>query len=288
MFSHVFILANSGVENMNCDSEDVNLVHWTCAVPSSYIETLMLLLTGDLAYNSVSVGSERMTLSLIFGFFMTVFFLNISIAVITDAYNDAKSSESRAFTRNRLAFAAGSQSLVSVLIYQHFWKGLLRNRERIATASRPEQSNLESNIENGQDRLSFEVFPDWKCLEESKGEDKQVLYWWFVSWEDHELPSLAVRLRVFFKRASLDEIFYPGDSFESLLMGVQRREKDKTSMLLSFGARIMSYLLFIIFSVSLLVVFLAGSFTLGLLWPEKMRDLLFDEDIHEKDKKAEK
>jgi hypothetical protein len=77
-----------------------------------------------LSINSeVSDGSERLIPSLLYGAGMGVLILNISIAVITDAYNDAKTYDSRAFTRNQLAFASGSQSTLLVMLFQFFFTG---------------------------------------------------------------------------------------------------------------------------------------------------------------------
>lgn len=299
-FSHVFILASSGKENLNCDSDDINLVDWTCRIPSSYLKTVKLLLTGDLAYDNESAGPEKMTPTILFGFFMGIVFLNISIAVITDTYNKVQVSESRAFTRNRLSFAAGSQTLVSILLINYLWKGItcsgnslrlwkskkVKFEERARNSKHISLQSMMKREEINKGRIAFEVFPEWSFLEQQKGEDSLVLNWWFVPWDDnHPLPPLCVRLKVFFKRSSLNDIFFPGDSFESLLMGVSQHE-DKTKSLVSFlAARVISYLLFFILTSAVLIVFIAGSVSFGLLWPDEMRDFLFNEKICDDDEK---
>lgn len=127
MFAHVFILANAGNNDFLCSAgEGSDLLDWTCTISASYFETIILLLTGEMAFSNREDGFANMAPSMLFGFAMGVLFLNISIAVITDAYNDVKVYESKRFTRNRLAFAAGSQSLLSIILYQRFCED--RNR----------------------------------------------------------------------------------------------------------------------------------------------------------------
>ena len=268
LFSHVFILANAGSNDLICASnQDVD---WTCTISGSYFETVILLLTGELAFTNQSDGFVNMTPSILFGFAMGIFFLNISIAVITDAYNDVKTFESKRFTRNRLAFAAGSQSLLSILLIQRF---CFRRKRWSTMASR--KSGRSDEIK----RIHFGTFLDWKLLENLSEEDQHVLKWWFESWSnDNQVPPAFTRMKVFFRLASFDEIAFPGKTFENILIGLKHRQTN-SSILSSIFVRISSYILFLILVVCTLIAFIAGCISFGLLWPGFMRDSLFLEKI---------
>lgn len=272
LFSHVFILANAGSNELLCSpNQDVD---WTCTISSSYFETVILLLTGELAFINQSDGFANMAPSMLFGFAMGILFLNISIAVITDAYNDVKTFESKRFTRNRLAFAAGSQSLLSILLFQRFCVG--RKRWSIMTI---EKSGRSDEIK----RIDFGTFPDWKLLKNLSLEEQYVLKWWFESWtNDNQLPPLLTRMNVFFRLASFDEIFFPGKTFENILVGLKHRQRN-SSILSSIFVRVSSYILFLVLGVCTLIAFIAGCISFGLLWPQFMRESLFLETIESKD-----
>jgi hypothetical protein len=64
---------------------------------------------------------------------------------------------------------------------------------------------------------------DWDSLE---GDEKDVLTWWFKPWRyAKEKPPLAARMKVFFKKASFDEIIFPGGSFERILTVWEKGKK---------------------------------------------------------------
>ena len=262
-------MANVGDKSLLCNTGDAELDDWTCSIPSSYVETTVLFLTAGLAYDTRSAGTEKISFSILFGFAIGVVFLNISIAVITDVYNQAKVYESRAFTRKRLAFAAGSQSLISIMIFN------------MVCVDENNESSGAPHRNNRKPRISFNQFPDWEVLENfDSDEEKAVLQWWFRSWEKpskYPTPNLALRLKVFFQKASYEEIMFPGLSFEQLLKASRHRE-NKKQVLLSILARIASYSLFTLNVSTVLIVFCAGCLSFGLLWPPIMREHLFHEE----------
>lgn len=139
---------------------------------------------------------------------------------------------------------------------------------------------LRSFEEQELSRICFEMFPDWSYMETLPDPDQYVLKWWFESWNDENTkPPLSLRMKVFFQRASVDEILFPGKPFESFLIGLKHR-KESTSIILSIIARVASYLLFFIIWSCLLVVFIAGCLSFGLLWPSFMRETLFLEAVY--------
>jgi hypothetical protein len=275
MYVHIFLLASAGDESMLCGSSDATLRDWSCDISTSYLQVMSLLLTDDLAYSEASDGVEKLLPSYLFAAGMGILFLNISIAVITDAYNEAKIHESKAFTRNRLAFASGSQSLLSVVLFRKIFRNNIDETSQYRRKFKPEV-----------ERISFVLNKDldWDSL---KGDEKEVLTWWFNPWTFargsllNKPPLLAVRLKVFFNKASFDEIFFPGRSFERVLMGVG--QKNRLLAHQAIIARMASYLLFFVCLLTFLLVFFAGCLSFGILWPQSMKKVLLVEDVDDED-----
>ena len=281
MFSHVFVIANAGKENLNCESSMANddtlgqsRMDWSCKIPTTYFETAALLMTGDLAYDDSSTGLENLLPSLFFGFAMGIIFLNISIAVITDAYYEVQNHETIAFTKNRLAFAVGSESLISVMLLQRLLRNTFLNR-MITDIKEIDSDKAQSY------QLPYGILEQRLILDELSGEDYNVLKWWFELWEDvHERPSTLSRIKVYFRRASWEELIFPGKTFESfVILGLKHREKIKNSLASRILARLSSYVLCFTLWLAIFVIFLAGCLSFGFLWPEKMREVLFLDEV---------
>ena len=106
--------------------------------------------------------------------------------------------------------------------------------------------------------------------------EKQIFFrWWFDQGKNIQLspPSLKLRLKYFFTRASLNEIMFPAKEFENVVMGIQYNKRGEGYTLL--WARLLSYVLAAVTIIIVIAMFALGTVTFGLCWHPKMKQNLF-------------
>ena len=134
--------------------------------------------------------------------------------------------------------------------------------------------DLEERFVQRPNRTSFKNYSSAAYLALQDEERRNFFMWWFDgATSSSEVPNLKDRLWYFFRRASWDEIAFPGQAFENVVLGIKYNGEGKG---LSFiFARLWSFVLIIVNTLIILVIFLSGLASFGLLWPNIIKEQLF-------------
>jgi len=176
-----------------------------------------------------------------------------------------------AFWENRLSITTEMEALISVY-GAIFWKE--------STDSEVHETEVHKNQCDNR-RLNFSVVPS---VMPSQEDITPFFNWWFSHINSGcERPTLMTRIRTFYSYSQWDDIVYPGIVLERILYGLKYNAELTT---VKSGKRIpwilskclftfVSYLLFLIHVVVIVVVFIFGFFSLGHFWPRSMKKRLF-------------
>lgn len=112
-------------------------------------------------------------------------------------------------------------------------------------------------------RFTFSKAEKYKIFPE---DDDMIREWWLGTGE--RVPPVSTRMRYFFKWAPIREIAVPGRELERALGG---HSKDHESYWVRLGTYVVCPMILLL----ILIVFLLGVGTFGLLWPRDMREIIF-------------
>lgn len=295
---------------VNDNSTPNQELNWTCNLSSSYAQTFSILITSNWSFLDEEAEGFQTSISYAFAFIVGILLLNVLIAVINNAFSTIERSGDLEYWRYRLSFENETQFLYSigvtfirplkrvmcdgfsllfkyksVNVTEHDTKknkeNKLPQRPRLGAENRVNsmrdyfftESSFEDPMYQTVTRIRFDNFSldQFNVLLES--DQKQFFEWWYNCNENSEIPSFKCRLLYYFTRASWDEIIFPGQSFENIIMGIKFRE-DGSGMRFIF-ARIFSYMLFILNIIILIMLFIVGMLTFGICWPMRMKERLF-------------
>lgn len=288
------------VNDENFDRE----LNWTCNLSSSYAQTFSILITSNWSFLDEEAEGFQTSISYAFAFIVGILLLNVLIAIINNAFSNIERSGDLEYWRYRLSFENETQLLYSIgatfvrplgrivcegwtLLFQDGLKSVSSKKKK-AFNRRPKlepeiRSNSirdyffsESSIRDLKDiaisRIRFDTFSihEFNTLEDY--EQNLFFNWWF-DYPDSYLPSIKQRLWYYFTRASWDEIIFPAQSFENILIGIRFHEEG--SGIRFVIARTLTYFSFMLNIIMLVVLFMLGLFTFGICWPRKMKERLF-------------
>jgi len=270
--------------NANYDNEDMddfeeneefdNKGGWACTLTGSLTHTFEMFVDPGIP-SGVPIG-----ISLAFAFVMSVFLLNILIAVISTKFDEVINDSRSAFLIERLVVVDDCQNYREMF----FWKKW--EEEEYNRFCKYEKSDDE------QVRFDFNCLMETMTWRSLKVEDQDFFHWWYGK-DRHtdSCPPPLKRLSYFFQRSRYKDILYPGVVFQNILLGRDR----------SFAAPewyknvfcfFTSFVLMVVSNFLIAVVFLAGLLSLGILWPKDMKEKLFTlshlDDENERSQNLEK
>ena len=294
----------------NGDSNPNQELNWTCNLSSSYAQTFSILITSNWSFLDEEAEGFQTSISYAFAFIVGILLLNVLIAVINNAFSTIERSGDLEYWRYRLSFENETQFLYSIgVTFVRPLKRVIRNgfsllfKHRSVTITdhdtkknkEKKQSHrpkfgVENRVNSMRDyfftessfkdpthqtvtRIRFDAFSRDQFNKLLEGDQKQFFKWWYNCNGYSEMPPFNCRLWYYFTRASWDEIIFPGQSFENIVMGINFRE-DGSGMRFIF-ARMFSYVIFILNIILLIVLFIMGMLTFGICWPMKMKERLF-------------
>jgi ankyrin repeat protein len=256
-FGNMFYIARL-VEDRECispDDESGLLEGWFCTVQDSYFTTFTMFLSTDWVYFNRPAISLSIVLAYLFALVTGILLMNILIAEISNVYTDMREKGRLAFWSNRLS---------CVVEISHSFSGILRLEAKNLTKRPKDEKTL------AQGRIIFSNISTWIYRELDKTtEEEKIFFLWFLRAKDVEKPNFISRMRVFLRRASIEDILFPGKAFERVV-------SDNTlfsRVLLSISYPIIPFLL--------TIQFLLGCVSFGLLWPYWMKKMMFAAPIAE-------
>ncbi len=228
-----------------------------------------------------------------FAFVVGLLLLNIVIAVVSNIFTAVQASAERAFWMNRINIVCEIDSMLTLFNKLHqSIVGCFQNRNSLRKLREACRSCSNANTKFA--RFSFAIPPGND--EELQALPSGVGKWWFRSQE--VAPSIYFRMWTFYSFALWREILFPDAEFEAVLLGRNVKSESGGSTIemfdyvrdmrnlpesrtlgttiVLFCARIMSWLFFIVHMVFVLLVFLIGLGTFGILWSPAMKDYLFN------------
>lgn len=220
-----------------------------------------------------------------------ILLLNILIAVVSNVFQRVQLGGQKAFWLKRLDLFIQLQSLMSKTLRSRIFKWinikfgyeyeiLVLEDSRISFKWKKLDMRRERN-------RTFKFFEDHKTKffeDHKRGHPKrdkkfELFLKWFYDIDDSNLdtptPRWHIRLFYYFSRASWDEIMFPGDEFEKLVLGIKFHDKVGKNLKWFPTHYILSYLTCLLSVVAVILVFTLGVVTFGLCWPTPIRSYLF-------------
>jgi hypothetical protein len=277
-------------------------IDWTCNLSSSYSQTFSILITSNWSFLDDEAEGFQTIISYAFAFIVGILLLNILIAIISDAFSEIERRGDLEYWKYRLNFEHETQRAYTVVlscvrpIKQTLVEGsiILMKKDKAVPARTISQAPKRGL---GKKSISVRDYFFTKDLEEpdevqpriSFSDDSFITYeklsgidihfffqWWFDRDSGSHTnipPPLKIRLWYFFKRASYEEIIYPGKTFENVVMGIKYNEEGSGESFVI--TRLFTFLLIFVNTIIMIGVFLLGLVTFGLCWPGKIRERLF-------------
>merc|ERR1740124_221853 len=128
-------------------------------------------------------------------------------------------------------------------------------------------------LEHKHERMDLSIFKPPHMWDKVKEADKPFLHYWYGKIEKNKPPSSFFRLKFFMTKSCLKDIFIPGNVFENVVLGYDRSHKLSKSE--RFCILPFSVLFMVVSNSVLLVVFILGWMSCGLLWPKTLKRYLF-------------
>ncbi len=233
---------------------------WTCTLGDTYFMTFASIVTGHWRFMEQPSGSAMTVLSFALAV-VTVLLLFTSLVGQVFSLNDELYDIARvSFWTTRLSTMIEISDFNETLCCCYCQCCC---RPELAVDDSPHWKVENKDQVTPKSRFGFDKAEKYRSFPE---DDDLMREWWIG--DDDRVPTLRNRAMYFMKWAPLSEILVPGRVAERMLSG---HPKDAESYLW----RVLSYILCPFLLVLLLIVFVLGLATLGLLWPTDMKKLIF-------------
>jgi len=234
--------------------------------------------SGDEDHLSQMVGNQQIVVSAMFAIIVGILLLNILIGVVSSVFDEVKSLSEDAFWKARMSFMIEICTIRKMLCFNSSSTNTPisgpKLSERDITKMKSERQIIGRN--------SFAKYDDEWMMTKCPEKDKQTFFkWWYYSWMcEMDRPPLSTRLWYYYTYASVGELLLPGDVFICILFGLKYDalvDDDRNHFHIgrSLCGRIISYMHFVLGIILVVVIFILGSVTFGLLWPLELKEFLF-------------
>ena len=213
-----------------------------------------------------------------------ILLLNILIAVVSNVFQRVQLGGQKAFWLKRLDLFIQFHTLRSRIFkwinsrISSQWTKLDMSRERNRTKKLDMRRERNRTFKFFEDHKT-KFFEDHKRGHPKRDKKFELFLKWFYDIDDSNLdtptPRWHIRLFYYFSRASWDEIMFPGDEFEKLVLGIKFHDKVGKNLKWFPTHYILSYLTCLLSVVAVILVFTLGVVTFGLCWPTPIRSYLF-------------
>merc|ERR1740124_1599331 len=198
MFAHAFRAMHFEETCIKTDLDLPSVDGWkSCStIGQSYTQALIWLLSSDTWDFTEGAG---LVLTCIYALIMGVILLNMIIAIVNDIFTKVQNEAQTAFWENRLSTTIEIEAMLG--IYTPLDKYLKKTFKFSETT-----------------RFNFLVASSQSA---DVGNSKSFFNWWFspVAMSD-KIPTLRMRLQAFYSYSLWDDIIYPGEVLERILLGV--------------------------------------------------------------------
>ena len=237
---------------------------WTCSLGDTYFMTFSSILNGHWRFMQQPSGSPMTILSFTLGLFTILFLFTSLIGQVVSLNDRIQEHGMVSFWRNRLTTIIEISDFNEIFGCGCCKKDLAHNERGLTVdgdKDRLTAENEETNIPIS--RFTFSKAEKYRSFPE---DEDNVRDWWMGN--EERVPPFKSRMRYFVTWAPVSEIIIPGRELERALGG-HDRDTD------SYFLRVATYIFFPLSLALLLLVFLSGLVTLGLLWPREMRKRIF-------------
>jgi len=264
MFAHVYYIANQHDSSFcnnpsNLNDADFNAQGgFQCSLLDSYIYSF----TNMFAFKIPNRSAVHWVIPLLYSFVMGMLLLKFVIAIILEAYADVRKQSEMTFWCSRLELV---NELDTILSFTNHYKAT----EIVQSANKSKKVD---------ERIDLNALLPKSVWDGIQGKDKECVHWWYG--KVPEIPPLQDRLAFFFKKSILKDIRFPSSVFENIILGHHRsHQKTLLEAIITIPA---SLILLILSHIFLVIAFIAGSLTLGLYVPKKVKRYLFSVNKKEK------
>jgi len=201
-----------------------------------------------------AIPSGFFWIQVLYFFVMSMLLLNIIIAVICEVFGDVQKESELTFWSDRLEIVNELGGLCSGT----------HGRVRGCCDNLSVSKRIDLNL--------FLERSVWDGIFEMEEEEKSCLHWWYGK-EKGNKPPFGKRLRFFFKKSVVKDIFIPASVFENVLLGKTRSEKvNMSEKMLVFP---LSIILMVSSNALFAIVVISGWLSFGVLWPKIVKEQLF-------------
>jgi len=270
-FSQVYFIAGSDLDICKTDESST----WQCSETSSLFQSFSMLLTTDYQFMQWEDPKDQTLLSIIsfaFAIVVGILLLNILIAIVNNQFTRVSEESENAFWTTRLDFMNEINAIYTSMI------------RLVCSGKSDDKTTGGDTYDLYRFRFDFIQYDDdWvKLVDENDLHINNFFKWWYYAWKK-ECPPLSTRLMYFYTHASMSEILFPGKVFHNVLFGLKYNEEIK-GLRLSV-ALFLSLFHMIIGLITMIVIFVLGLFTWGILWPKEINKVLFFGPVGPKDTK---
>lgn len=262
MFAHTFRVVHTDQQCLDTLDQNSSFIYedgWTtCSVWQSYLNAFIMFFTRA-DWNFV----DKLGVTVIYTV-VSIFLLNITIAVMVTSIQELQNDANTVFWNHRLSLSREIESLWFIFPPS---KGCFQGFQDDAICNDDKRVSFLGELPQKEIAGDLQVFFDW----------------WFSpkAWVSSR-PSISMRLLVFYKYSLLEDIIYPGEVFDRVLLGLKKNQdpfeesRHGSWMMLSIAmAKVFSWYLFICYILVMLICFVCGLVSFGILWPKAMKEQLF-------------
>jgi len=259
MFSHMYHITGPDDSNLCNNTNDYTEEEfanggWTCELSDSIEKSFSIFFNFDIP------SGVPLAITYLYAFVMEIFLLNVLIAVICTAFDNVQDQSEMRFWLDRQDIVEEIQNIANLFptrITKWFQQGF-----------------KEEDV-----RYNFNFFMEdsvWHHLNEDNNKDcelKKFIQWWYAKDTEIACPPIMSRLSFFIRKSNWKDILLPGMIFENILLGHHRSHVPEAYWkLITFPC---SIILMVTINVLMIVVFILGLISFGLLWPRAMKLQLF-------------
>ena len=252
---------------------------YTCTLSDTYFMTFASIVTGEWRFMQQPSTSPMTVISFSLAVFTILLLFTSLVGQIISLNGKIQEVAAVSFWLNRLYIIIEISDLNETFGCVCCRDGIAKKTSgkvddmsrslQIAGSDEPDKSKPLSRFEFSKAE-QYEEFPD----------DEDGFRKWWVG-EDERVPSLQSRVKYFVNWAPLSEVCLPGREMERVLSG---HKKDVES----YFFRLMTYVFCPIYISLVILIFVLGLCSFGLLWPKDMRRRIFcgDENLGQKHQDA--
>lgn len=240
---------------------------WTCSLSDTYFMTFSSLFTGHWRFMEQPSSNPLTRISFVLAL-ITILLLFTSLVGQVLVLHDQISELGVSFWKNRLNTIIEIHDFNETFGCGCCQKDIARSNKPRWTVEENDSVSAASASSPSDVPLSRFTFSKAEKYRNFPEDEDKVREWWLGEENEGRVPPLKDRMQYFMRWAPMSEIVVPGKEFERALGGLEKDEEN-------YYVRVGTYFLFPFNALMVLIVFVLGLVTCGILWPREMKRRIF-------------